>query len=147
MVTSPGPLNRGNYPCCVDKAPNGIVSGKACYVQLAKTEEMEGPGYSRVEGEYLVSIKSTTCSAIYLKKNQNAPRPSEHPPVRGEKMSKHLGGIKGCKYKTSSWHLNGFILKRQWDFLRQEFLPIPQIGLRKRSEENPLQIVLTPTDR
>ena len=33
-----------------------------------------------------------------LKKNQNAPRPSEHPPVRGEKMSKRLGGIKGCKY-------------------------------------------------
>ena len=22
---------------------------------------------------------------VYLKKNQNAPRPSEHPPVRGEK--------------------------------------------------------------
>ena len=44
----------------------------------------------------------------YLKKNQNAPRPSEHPPVREEKMSKRLGGIKGCKYKTSSWHLNGF---------------------------------------
>ena len=41
-------------------------------------------------------------------KNQNAPRPSEHPPpVRGEKMSKRIGGIKGCKYKTSSWHLNG----------------------------------------
>ena len=35
------------------------------------------------------------------KKNQNAPRPSEHPPVRGENMSKRLGGIKGCKYKTS----------------------------------------------
>ena len=32
----------------------------------------------------------------------------EHPPVRGEKMSKRLGGIKGCKYKTSSWHINGF---------------------------------------
>ena len=47
--------------------------------------------------------------AVYcLKKNQNAPRPSEHPPVRGEKMSKLLGGIKGCKYKTSSWHFNGF---------------------------------------
>ena len=43
-----------------------------------------------------------------LKKNQNAPRLSEHPPVRGEKMSKRLGGIIGCKYKTSSWHLNGF---------------------------------------
>ena len=35
-----------------------------------------------------------------LKKNQNAPRPSEHPPVRGEKMSKRLGGIKGSKYST-----------------------------------------------
>ena len=43
-----------------------------------------------------------------LKKNQNAPRHFEHPPVKGEKMSKRLGGIKGCKYKTSSWHLNGF---------------------------------------
>ena len=32
-----------------------------------------------------------------LKKNQNAPRPSEHPPVRGGKRSKRLGGIKGCK--------------------------------------------------
>ena len=29
-----------------------------------------------------------------LKKNQNTPRPSEHPPVMGEKMSKRLGGIK-----------------------------------------------------
>ena len=42
-----------------------------------------------------------------LKKTLNAPRPSEHPPVRG-KMPKRLGGIIGCKYKTSSWHLNGF---------------------------------------
>ena len=23
-------------------------------------------------------------------------------------MSKRLGGMIGCKYKTSSWHLNGF---------------------------------------
>ena len=23
-------------------------------------------------------------------------------------MSKRLGGIIGCKYETSSWHLNGF---------------------------------------
>ena len=44
----------------------------------------------------------------FLKKNQSTPRPSEHPPVMGEKMSKRLGGIKGCKYKTSSWHLNRF---------------------------------------
>ena len=44
----------------------------------------------------------------YLKKNQSTPIPSEHPPVMGEKMSKRLGVIKGCKYKTSSWHLNRF---------------------------------------
>ena len=25
-------------------------------------------------------------------------------------MSKRLGGIIGCKYKTSSWHLNGFLV-------------------------------------
>ena len=30
------------------------------------------------------------------------------PQFRWEKISKRLGGIKGCKYKTSSWHLNGF---------------------------------------
>ena len=28
-----------------------------------------------------------------LKKNQNTPRPSEHPPVMGEKMSKRLDGV------------------------------------------------------
>ena len=44
----------------------------------------------------------------FLKKNQSTPRPSEHPPVMGGKMSKRLGGIKGCKYKTSSWHSNRF---------------------------------------
>ena len=31
---------------------------------------------------------------LVLKNNQNTPRPSEHPPVMGEKMSKRLGGIK-----------------------------------------------------
>ena len=30
----------------------------------------------------------------FLKKNQTTPRPSEHPPVMGGKMSKRLGGIK-----------------------------------------------------
>ena len=28
--------------------------------------------------------------------------------LEAKKMSKRLGGIKGCNYKTSSWHLNGF---------------------------------------
>ena len=31
---------------------------------------------------------------LSLKKNQNTPGPSEHPPVMGENMSKRLGGIK-----------------------------------------------------
>ena len=44
---------------------------------------------------------------FFFKKNHNAPRPSEHPPVK-EKNAKRLGGIIGCKYKTSSWHLNEF---------------------------------------
>ena len=44
---------------------------------------------------------------VYLKKNLNASRPSEHSPVRGG-MSKRLDGIIGCKYKTSLWNLNGF---------------------------------------
>ena len=80
----------------VDKAANCLcIVCKACYVQFP-TEEMEGPGYSRVEGENIASIKSA-------------------------------------------------IVKRQLDFLQQEFLPIPQ--MRKGSEGNPLQIVLTPTDR
>ena len=38
------------------------------------------------------TIGNVECSC--LKKNQNTPRPSEHPPVMGGKMSKRLGGIK-----------------------------------------------------
>ena len=41
-----------------------------------------------------------------FKKNLNAFKPSEHPPS-GEKMSKGLGGNIDCKYKITSWHLNG----------------------------------------
>ena len=43
-----------------------------------------------------------------LKKNLNASKPSEHSPDEGGKVSKRLGGIIGCKDKTSSWHLIGF---------------------------------------
>ena len=35
---------------------------------------------------------------MFFKKIQNVPRPSEHPPVRGGKISKRLSGIKGCQY-------------------------------------------------
>ena len=37
---------------------------------------------------------------LYLKKNQNTPRPSEHPPVMGEKMPKRLGGIKSLQIQN-----------------------------------------------
>ena len=43
----------------------------------------------------------------FLKKNQTTPRPSEHPPVMGEKMSKRLGGIKRLQIQN---HLHlGFV--------------------------------------
>ena len=44
----------------------------------------------------LVQRKIRTCSNL-LRITQS-----------GGKMSKRLGDIIGCKYKTSSWHLNGF---------------------------------------
>ena len=44
---------------------------------------------------------------FFFKEKSEAPRPSEHSLVRGGKLSKRLGGIKGCKYKIS-WYLNGF---------------------------------------
>ena len=37
---------------------------------------------------------------LFKEKSERAARPSEHPPVRGKKMSKRWGGITGCKYKT-----------------------------------------------
>ena len=46
---------------------------------------------------------------LSLKKTLNASRPSEHPLVRGKHVKTFsLGGIIGCKYKTSSRNLNGF---------------------------------------
>ena len=56
------------------------------------------------EAESLWSTFYDFMVILVFKKRVNASRPSEHPPLRG-KMSKRLGGIIGCKYKTSSWHL------------------------------------------
>ena len=41
-----------------------------------------------------------TIIGAYIGENLNASRPSEH---------QLLGGIIGCKNKTSSWNLNGFL--------------------------------------
>ena len=72
------------------------------------------PTCQRLRG-YLLSYRgdrlsySTLLYEYYLKKNLNASRPSEHPPVQGNNcQTKRLGGIIGCKDKISSWHLNGF---------------------------------------
>ena len=54
------------------------------------------------------SLNHTDSFERGLKKNQSTPRFSEHPSVIRGTISKRLGGIKGCKYKTSSWHLNRF---------------------------------------
>ena len=68
--------------------------------------------YSEGEGSALYLRLLSDLSSALLPfsafKNQNASRPSEHPPVRGEKMQKSLGVITGCKGESSSWHLNGF---------------------------------------
>ena len=59
----------------VNKAANCLcIMCKACYVQLA-TDEMEGPGYSRIEGVDLASIKST------ITKRQADFLPQEHLPI------------------------------------------------------------------
>ena len=50
-------------------------------------------------------------------------------------MSKRLGGIIGCKYKTSSWHLNGFPYYHDSNILGQQY----NIG------EKPTVILYTPT--
>ena len=42
-----------------------------------------GPLYSRFNGA--TSSSEPICNSIFLKKNQSTPRPSEHPPVMGEK--------------------------------------------------------------
>ena len=52
------------------------------------------------EVPYFLEKIQNIAYGVSLKKNLNASRPSARPPVRG-KMSKRLGGIISCKYKTS----------------------------------------------
>ena len=40
---------------------------------------------------------------MYFKKNQSTPRPSEHPPIMGEKMSKRLGIITVVMLEYDWW--------------------------------------------
>ena len=62
-------------------------------------------GWVSMKGIYKHRCRRDTrrLSNTYLKKNQNAPRPSEHPPVRGKKMSKLLSRVfKKNKQNTPS---------------------------------------------
>ena len=87
------------------------------FIETRKARVRVLPNQSHLEGECKLEgcqscrkyhPKIMRANNIFFKKNLNASRPSEHPPVRGQKMSKHLRGIIGCKDKTSSWHLIGF---------------------------------------
>ena len=52
--------------------------------------------------------RGTIVFTATLKKNQNAPRPSEHPPVKGENVKTFRWDHRLQRHETSSWHLNGF---------------------------------------
>ena len=85
-----------------------------------KADAAHGLGFLHQSSAYVIinSINQIELNpsslSVFLKKNMNASspylklnasRPSEHPSVRRENMSKLLGRIMGCKYKTSSWPL------------------------------------------
>ena len=126
MSTGDGEPNfnpAGSATCSDDKVPDSQTSQATCQTKEidrahrshSTREAKQNETNKKNQGSPIKTIKSHDDSILvpllgrgFLKKNQNAPRPSEHPPVIGEKMSKRLGGIKGCKYKTSSWHLNRF---------------------------------------
>ena len=58
--------------------------------------------------EHWVSIMSGRSPPLYCLKKIRTHLDLLSIPHLWGKMSKSLGGIKGCKYKTSSWHLNRF---------------------------------------
>ena len=107
---------RGIHTACVHNENRVDRAGQRCHgiyitsflivtrpsLPFPSLKSIFAPPYSQLrpslDGMY--STKS-------LQTSLNPSRPSEHPPVRGENMSKRLGGIIGCRDKTSSWHLNG----------------------------------------
>ena len=61
----------------------------------------DGPTSCTSSNKLLIS--PTIVLQLFLKKNQSTPRPSEHPPVMGEKVSKRIGGI----FLSCLWSLLG----------------------------------------
>ena len=72
-----------------------LISGRSpplycLYTSIANCNRHAGtPGAFRFFFKHQIKIKHKQCC---LKENHNAPRPFEHPPVRGEKMSKRVPG-------------------------------------------------------
>ena len=65
----------------------------ASHVSLRTTEHdsiMFRTNYLRISASYLSSLILFAITRMCLKKNQNAPRPSEHPRVRGKKCQNVL---------------------------------------------------------
>ena len=58
-------------------------------LELISRDDVLSSGEFKEKNERGLATSRLSC----LKKNLNASRPSEHPPVRREKMSKCLGGI------------------------------------------------------
>ena len=57
-------------------------------------------------------------------------------------MSKRLGGIIGCKYKTSSWDLNGFLKKNQ-NAPRPSEQMVVTLGQQYNTREKPTAMLYT----
>ena len=51
-----------------------------------------------------IDLRNAFVSESDLSKNRNAPRPSEHPPVRGENMSKRSGQMGSKAANTKPLH-------------------------------------------
>ena len=73
-----------------------------CYLAVQPLDDVAYKLSDLVKG---IVLYGTDHQVLCLKENLNAPRLSENPPEEG--MSKRLGGIIGCRNKTSSWHLIG----------------------------------------
>ena len=95
------------YNNVVEKPPVILYAYINCHAgtqeNTVKIEQCSTPSHMVAIIYYYMGYKYCTKSLYsILKRNQNALRLCEHPPVRGGEMSRRLGGSKGCKNKTSS---------------------------------------------
>ena len=80
------------WPDKLETDPMAVVGGLSSVNAIGT--QLRGPINLRLTRWQLLAV-------CCLKKNQNAPRPSEHPPVRGGNMSKRLGCCCCCLHIKS----------------------------------------------